>query len=215
MRVLTVSLAAVLAFGSGPVLAQQPPPAEKPKPVDAAGKDRAAPEKPSLTLEERLARARKENPDIPVGEAKVREAEAELNRTRLQVVQKAVALHHALEAQKALVEAAELDFKRLSDLAGKNVAGQGDVDAAKQKLLAAKGRLAEIEAEMPYLSGKLPEHADRVRSLAFSPDGKLIADESLDGRVRVWDARTGKEVPNGAELVWGLAVKQPPQGTMA
>src|SRR5437660_737827 len=40
------------------------------------------------TLEEMLNKALKDNPDIRVAEAKVREAEAELNRTRLQVTQK-------------------------------------------------------------------------------------------------------------------------------
>src|SRR5205823_10488997 len=43
------------------------------------------------TLEEMLTNALKDNPDIRVAEAKVREAEAELNRTRLQVTQKVLA----------------------------------------------------------------------------------------------------------------------------
>src|SRR5206468_7820042 len=55
------------------------------------------------TLEEMLTNALKDNPDIRVAEAKVREAEAELNRTRLQVTQKIVALQQALLAQKAEV----------------------------------------------------------------------------------------------------------------
>src|SRR5690348_16019153 len=50
-------------------------------------------------LEEMLAEALKNNPDIRVAVAKVAEADAELNRTRLQVMQKVVMLHHAIETQ--------------------------------------------------------------------------------------------------------------------
>src|SRR5437588_11514314 len=44
------------------------------------------------SLEEALASALKNNPDIRVAESKVQEAEAELNRSRLQVTQKVVSL---------------------------------------------------------------------------------------------------------------------------
>src|SRR2546425_220306 len=41
----------------------------------------------AMTLDELLAKALKDNPDLRVAESKVREAEAELNRTRLQALQ--------------------------------------------------------------------------------------------------------------------------------
>src|SRR5947208_549434 len=66
----------------------------------AAQKPQAKPEKPA-TLEEMLAKALKDNPDIRVAESKVREAEAELNRVRLQVMQKLVALQHSLKTQRS------------------------------------------------------------------------------------------------------------------
>src|SRR5215469_3745646 len=59
-----------------------------------------APQKKSA-LEEMLAEALKNNPDIRVAAAKLAEADAELNRTRLQVTQKVASLHHAILSQKA------------------------------------------------------------------------------------------------------------------
>jgi WD40 repeat protein len=37
-------------------------------------------------------------------------------------------------------------------------------------------------------------HTDSVNSVAFSPDGLLIASGSYDGTVRFWDVQTGKEI---------------------
>ena len=75
----------------------------------SAGADKPKQEKPA-TLDEMLAKALKDNPDIRVAESKVREAEAELNRVKLQVMQKVVALRHSLESQKATVQEAANDL---------------------------------------------------------------------------------------------------------
>lgn len=37
-------------------------------------------------------------------------------------------------------------------------------------------------------------HASSVRSVAFSPDGKLIASLGLDNAIKLWDAASGKEI---------------------
>jgi WD40 repeat protein/serine/threonine protein kinase/energy-coupling factor transporter ATP-binding protein EcfA2 len=42
----------------------------------------------------------------------------------------------------------------------------------------------------PHLTAFLSGHHDAVRSVAFSPDGRLIASGSRDGAIMVWDAAT-------------------------
>src|SRR5438477_8495528 len=90
-----VAIALGLVAGKRALFAQsQPPKTAVPEPKtggEAAGKSAPAP-----SLEELLTRALKDNPDIRVAETKVREAEAELNRIRLQVMQKVVAYQHDL-----------------------------------------------------------------------------------------------------------------------
>jgi len=215
MMVNTIPLVALL-LGASLAFAQQPSTTKEPKSVTPPATQSATTDKPAAatTLEEMLARALKDNPDIRVGEAKVREAEAELNRTRLQVLQKVVALHHALEAQRALVQSLELDYRRVAELTRQGAVGTTQIVEAQQKLAAAKAKLAEVEAEMPYLSGRLTAtHAERIRSLAFSPDGKALWTESAEKGIRVWDVETGKAL--GENVLFRLTSAPPPQGTIA
>jgi hypothetical protein len=162
---------------------QQPPAKDGPP----AQKDK------ELTLAEMLEAALKDNPDIRVAEAKRQEADAVLNKTRLQVMQQVVALNAALKEAKAGVATAERQLVRLHDLQGKNavpLVSTQEVQNAEAALLTAKAALEKAEADLALVLGKQPGKG--VAALTFSPDGKLLYTQSLDYTIRLWDARTGK-----------------------
>lgn len=166
-------LAAALLAGAPAAQAQQqappanPPSKEKPQGVvvPAQGPMPVAvdfgfavakqPEKGSL--EEVLAEALKNNPDIRVAEAKLHEAEAELSRARLVVLQKVAALYVARKAAQAKVVQAERDLERAGRLKASDALAEADYRAAEQALVAAKAELEKIEAELPVLLGKPPQ----------------------------------------------------------
>ncbi len=139
------------------------------------------------TLEEMLNKALKDNPDIRVAEAKVREADAELNRTRLQVTQKVLAFHHSRESQKAIIRVAEEDLQRIQKLEANKAVSAEEVKQAQQRLSASKAKLAEIEAEMPYLLGQ-QQRLTTAGSLSLSPDGKWLYSNTIDGTVKLWES---------------------------
>src|SRR5262249_30599407 len=61
-------------------------------------------------------------------------------------------------------------------------------------------------------------HSPRVRTVAFSPNGKLIAgaptfdSDPKAGRLYLWDARTGKTVLSLREHLWAYALDLSPDG---
>jgi hypothetical protein len=120
--------------------------------------DPARAQTPQVPLEELLVAALKDNPDLAVARVKVREAETNLNRARLQVLQKVVALHGQLKALRAQVAEAETRLRRLERLKQQNpgVVAEEDHRLTEATLQKAKSDLAVAEAEMGYLVGQQP-----------------------------------------------------------
>jgi hypothetical protein len=145
MRKEAVSLAALL-FGAVLAFGQQPAPAAGDK--TDQGKEQPAKSK----LEEMLEKALHNNPDVRLAEAKVAEAEAELNRARLQVVQKVASAYQAVEAQRAAVEGAATQLAELKRTPG--AVSQAELRTAEQQLIDAKAKLADLESQLPYLLGQ-------------------------------------------------------------
>jgi hypothetical protein len=152
MRKLWINaLATALLLVAVAAVSGQPKPDPKPEPPPA--KDKEAPAKSKL--EQMLELALKNNPDLRVAEAKAREADAEVARTRLAVSQKVVLLYNNIEAARANVELADKQFERLRRMATRGLGvDQGTVDEAEGKLRQAKADLAKLEAELPYLLGQ-------------------------------------------------------------
>jgi hypothetical protein len=150
---LALGLLAALLLGAAPARAQQSQPASPPEKAKEKEKEAKPADKP--TLEEALSQALKGNADIRVAEAKVNEAEAELNRTRLLVMQKVVASYSACKAARAKVETFEAQLNHLS-----SATPGGERARLVGELMAAKAELETAEADMPFLLGKPPRKAE-------------------------------------------------------
>jgi hypothetical protein len=157
---ILVSFAALLVC-TGIALGQNTnQPAAAGKAPAANDKKAAEPAKAEKTpsLDELLASALNNNPDIRVAEAKLHEAEAVMNRSRLQVMQKVITFHNSVGAQKEVVKAAQATWERYLELNKQAVLSAEDFAQARQALEQAKSKLATLEAEMPALLGKLPQN---------------------------------------------------------
>jgi hypothetical protein len=167
------ALAPALLLVAAATAGAQPKPDPKPEPP---AKDKEAPAKSKL--EQMLEVALKNNPDLRVADAKAREAEAEVARTRLAVTQKVVQLYNNIEAARANVQFAEREYSRVRELFTKGVGvARAELDEAEAKLQQAKANLAKAEAELPYLLGQ--------------PNAKVRGDG------KDWELFLGKAEPGG------------------
>jgi hypothetical protein len=112
-------------------------------------------------LEEMLAAAMKDNPDVRVARAKLEkaraeaaEAEAEVNRALLQVAQKVTQLYKAVESQKETVASIEEEFKLAESQYQTLRINAAEFAQARQKVIAAKAKLTELESGLTFAVGR-------------------------------------------------------------
>jgi hypothetical protein len=141
------SAIALLAL-SGWMLAQDPP---KPPSEIKTGE-----------METLLAKALAHSPDVQVAEAKVREAEAELRRTRLTLLQKVLEARATLETNRVNVLQAERSLLRIGELMRKGAGSSDEVSRAEGELMRAKAQSAAAEASFNAIIGATPAGADFV-----------------------------------------------------
>src|SRR5262249_20804674 len=105
-----------------------------------------------------LSQTLKNNPDIRVGEAKVREAEAELHRTRMAVAQKVASLYHSIDVAIKVRDEAKERYEtsfRLYNMKG-GAETEENMRSTRLAWQRAAAEVAKLQAEMPALLGKLP-----------------------------------------------------------
>jgi hypothetical protein len=123
---------------------------------NAAEKDTAKAASPEPLIVE----AMKNNPDIRVAEAKLREIAAHLDRTRLRVAADVTILHAEIEAAKASVDEGLQRYLRAYKLWKKGQPVEEEFGTAKMTLLKLKAELASVQAKLPYLLGRQAGVAD-------------------------------------------------------
>jgi hypothetical protein len=155
-------------------------------------------------LADLLAEALKNNPDLRVAEAKLLEAEAELRRTRLQVTQKIVATHSGLAAQKKQLAEYETIVRRLERLFQAGTVPESELLLARQRVMLAKAKLAELEAQLPFVLGRQPGKSDQTKSMR----ARLLYSRELADAARLWN-QTRIEVDPGSRQWFAVRSKGP------
>jgi hypothetical protein len=176
---LALLLAGVcVASGQGPGTPEKPKPEPKKsdeKPDSDLGyyppaKALVAKAPQKSKLEEMLAQALLNNPDIlgakarqEATKANLLVAEAEVNRAILQVAQKVTSLYQAVESQKAIVASVQDEWAAAKNWYEAGKVTIAEFAQARGKLEAAKAKLAELESELSLVLGKAPAGAEGLR----------------------------------------------------
>jgi hypothetical protein len=148
MRTLTRFVLLALVLVTGWSFGQQP------------GADKAKTEKPTKAsdrpLDEVLKTVTETHPDVQVAEAKLREAEAELRRTRAALAQQVIVRHAAVDAARSAMANAEEEYQTFLNLRNKGSAPESAVRSAKALRDKALADLALAEAALNALAGTVP-----------------------------------------------------------
>ena len=195
---------AALLLAAGLVLGQGTPNKDVPTPKPAPG-----------SLEDTLEKALRNSADIKAAEAKVRNAEAELNRVRHQVLTKATALHTDLNLANRMLDVAQAAMDETERLVKAGSVRGDTLLAARAVVEKHRGEIEKLEVELKALRGEFAlRHHASVLSVAFSPDGQRISGMAPDGTVRLWDTITGEVVLDPASAAQLKAAPAAP-GSMA
>jgi hypothetical protein len=171
-------LALVLAATAG----GQPPSQPKSPPPKAEASKPPAKSK----LEELLAQALQNNADIRVAAAKLNEADAELHRTRLQVMHKVVQAYHAVEIAQTNVTHWQKKFVSLKEQISRAPGSvtRRDLEEVESQVETAKAKLAAAAAELLLLVGKGPMESRTSRAKDSLREGQ--ADLEMWAERRAW-----------------------------
>lgn len=123
------------------------PPKNSPPQMDDPAKD---------SLEQLLAKALQQSPEIQVAEAKLREAEANLRQTRLQLAQKLMETRNSLENQRNLLAIAEKGLNRAQVQRQNGQISAQELDLATTGVQQSKNQVIRYEAVLNALTGRLP-----------------------------------------------------------
>lgn len=173
----TTLLVAGLAFGQPPTKKETPKTPSKPAPG---------------SLEDTLEKVLRHSADIKAAEAKVREAEAQLNLVRQQVLTRTTALHGELNLAKRMLSVAQDTLAQKTDMVRKGIAPAEGLPAAQLLVEKHRGDVEKLETELRSLRGEFALKG--LGSAAFSSNGAALYTMLGDGTVRIMDANTGKFV---------------------
>jgi hypothetical protein len=166
----------------------QPPPPAVVKAKETDGKSGEAGKRADVadkSLEALMAQALRNNPDVLAAESKVREAEAELRRTKLVLALKITEQQIAVENQRRIAASWQAEFEMYQNLVKHGAGSESDMRQAEQKMLLAKAQFASAEAALNTTAGILPKG---IAALAggSGPAGPIPTGDGINGGMHPW-----------------------------
>jgi hypothetical protein len=104
-------------------------------------------------LDQMIATALRASPEVLLAEAKLRQAQAELNQARLKVTRELVSAFNEKKARQSGLLGAERNLAMTTKLHQQGSTGASDVEVARAKLGEAELGIAQADAEIRYLLG--------------------------------------------------------------